>query len=377
MSYDFYHAKKSKKEEIENKPFQSWFSELEPLDWFSKIKILSSFHLEETDEENEENFKNQAYKKFISGVKVCKSCGWEVIEDKKNKGYYHCKNRNCNKNSKLEMGADVEEIKVSEFVSDSYNKLQSVLQFDSNTENISFSFELKKPLLTNGEESFWIHENPIAKEKVFKVPMIRASSIKGKLRWVATRNFVENLPDNENEIESLENIFEERARIVRIFGNEKENMSKYLNKKISEFYEDKTPKEIGKEFKKYLKDQGYLKNKIESRRGRLQFYPVFFDEMGLEVITPIERKTGTADKPIQLEKVLEGAEGKMRLHYYPFDILGDEEEKNKDKEIIVDALYDMLTKYGIGAKTADGYGIAKKKGFLESKEELKKVIFND
>lgn len=247
-------------------------------------------------------------------------------------------------------------------------------------DNNKFSFELKKPLLTNGEESFYIHENPIAKEKVFKVPMIRASSIKGKTRWVATRRLVENLLGDENDIENIEIIFEERARIVRIFGNEKENMSRYLNRKIAEIYDDRNPEEVEKEFKKYLKDQGYLKNKIESRRGRLQFYPVFFDEIGLEVITPIERETGTADKPIQLEKVPEEAEGKLRLYYYPFDILDEEgvkKQKNEDKEIIVNALYDMLTRYGGGAKTADGYGVAKREGSLEDKESLKEVIFDD
>lgn len=258
-------------------------------------------------------------------------------------------------------------------------KLHDLFLSENNDETISISFELKKPILTNGEESFYIHESPIAKEKIFKVPMVRPSSVKGKLRWVATRQFVEKILGDENDIENLEDALKERARLVRIFGDEKENIERYLDRQIASIEEDKNPKEIGKEFKHYLKEKGYYKERIESRRGRLQFYPIFFNDIGLEVITPIERDTGTADKPIQMEKIPAGTEGNLRLHYYPFDILGDEDkikdQKDEDTRIIENALKDMLLKYGIGAKTVAGYGVATE----ESVENIdfEKVIINE
>ncbi|OKY78320.1 MAG: CRISPR-Cas system related protein, RAMP superfamily Cas7 group [Candidatus Methanohalarchaeum thermophilum] len=253
---------------------------------------------------------------------------------------------------------------------DRKDMLESLIDDDN-----KFSFELKKPLLTNGEKSFYIHANPIAKEKVFKVPMIRASSIKGNLRFVAVRIFVEKLG---KELSDIKKIFKRRTRLAQIFGNEKDGIAKYLNRKIAELKENKEPNEVGKEFKEYLKDKGYYKDQIENRRGRLQFYPLFFEDIGLEVITPIDRETGTAKHPIQLEKIPRDTKGELKLYYYPFDILGEnkEEQKEKDIEIIVNSLYEMLTKHGIGAKTSDGYGLAKQSS-LPKKEQLKEDLLNE
>jgi len=51
------------------------------------------------------------------------------------------------------------------------------------------------------------------------------------------------------------------------------------------------------------------------------------------------------------------------LLYFPFDLLGRAEEDAKeevkqDLEVLKEAIPAMLTKYGFGAKTTAGYGIA-------------------
>lgn len=266
---------------------------------------------------------------------------------------------------------------ISPKLKDNRKSLKSLIK-DKEDKLVIISFRLKKPLLTTGEENLYIHENPICKEKVFKIPMIRASSIKGKMRWVASKHFLENT----DKLSDLKDIFEERAKLVRLFGGEKDNMAQWLNKHISEtdFVEIEDPNEIGDKFKKYLEKNGYYRDNIENRQGRLHFYPIFFDDIALEVITPIDRDTGTATQPIHIEKFPIGTRGEIRLLYYPFDILGNEEkiekQKEEDSEIISEALYDMLTNYGIGAKTSDGYGVAERDS-IPNKEEIKGLILDE
>ena len=255
---------------------------------------------------------------------------------------------------------------------------------DYNILNYNISFTLEKPLITNGEEKFYIHENPIAKEKVFKVPMIRASSIKGKLRWVTSKQFLNKL---DKEIKKKKEAFQYRTKLVRIFGNETDAMNAWINKGITNMENvDYNKQEIKEKFDNYLKKEGYIDKKIESRRGRLQLYPIFFEDIGLEVINPIDRKTGTSAKgPITMEKIPTCTEGVLKLLYYPFDIFGEDiinEQKEEDIKIIGDAIYDMLIKYGIGAKTSDGYGVANNlqieanEAKISSKEMMKEELID-
>jgi len=48
---------------------------------------------------------------------------------------------------------------------------------------IQFTFILRKPYMTREDSDFYILDNPIRKDKVFKVPVAAASSWKGLLRW--------------------------------------------------------------------------------------------------------------------------------------------------------------------------------------------------
>lgn len=177
---------------------------------------------------------------------------------------------------------------------------------------LQFTFTLATPYLSKDDEEFYICENPIKKDKVFKVPMVSGSTWKGNMRWTA-RQIINN-----------------DAVIERLFGNEKgeENMEKF-------------------------------------RRGRLNFYPTFFNQIGLEVINPHDRKTKAGTQPIYIESVPEGASGKFSLLYVPFDLMGRPDSKKVKEEVagdlmlVYDAVRHMMLTYGFSAKKSSGFGIVK------------------
>jgi CRISPR-associated protein Cmr2 len=179
---------------------------------------------------------------------------------------------------------------------------------------IQITFKLKKPYISLDDESFYIIDNPLVKDTVFKVPMIRPSTWKGALRWVV-RNALG------------------RSRIVeRLFGNEKETQ--------------------------------------QPKQGRLIFYTTFFDQLSLDVITPLKRDTRTPQRgPILFEVVPAGSRGTFSVVYFPFNLLhslrqGDSmakakaiEEIKEDLETLKEAIPAMLMTYGFAAKKTSGYGV--------------------
>ena len=174
---------------------------------------------------------------------------------------------------------------------------------------IQFCFQLETPYLSRDDEEFYICENPIKKDKVFKVPMVSASTWKGVLRSVAERSC---LPD----------------QLIYLFGNERNE---------------------SEDFKK----------------GRLHFYPTFFNKIGLEVINPHDRKSKAGTNPILLECVpAENSVGVFSMLYVPFDLLGESptnvfDAMLDDIKCLGSILMDTFRKYGFGAKTGSGFGIAK------------------
>lgn len=178
---------------------------------------------------------------------------------------------------------------------------------------LSIKFTLQKPLISKDDEEFYIHDNPISKEKVFKVPYIRASSWKGNLRWAFGK---------ANELQ----VYDER--ILRMFGNKK-----------------------GEEAPENL------------RKGRLYVYPTFFDQISLDIINPHDRITKTGKNPITLEVVPRGRRGYLHLLYVPFDKIGEDDKEIKE-EIETDLFFlcrtikALLTEFGMSAKRTSGYGIA-------------------
>ena len=175
-------------------------------------------------------------------------------------------------------------------------------------------FTLAAPYISQDDEPFYVHENPVRKDHVIRVPIVGSTSWKGSfraaLRWTLR-------------------VSDEDPLVVRLLGN---------------------PKGEGENF----------------RRGRLSFYPTFFDALEVQVINPHLRETGAGDKPIHIEGVPRGAKGAFALLYTP--ITPNEPKPNvplptwedvlKDLEHVGRATYTLLAETGFGAKTSSGMGRA-------------------
>lgn len=180
---------------------------------------------------------------------------------------------------------------------------------------IQFRFTLARPLYSRDDDEFYIHENPLMKDVVFKVPMMRASSWKGILRSVLSRQ----LPEGDAS-----------PIITRLFGQ--------------------APDE------EELAEEGNM-------LGRLRFYPTFFDRIGLEVINPHSRKTRAGTVPILLETVPPGASGVFTVLYLPFNLInrmpeGALPEVREDLRILAEAIVIMMRVHGLSGKSSRGFGQA-------------------
>jgi len=247
---------------------------------------------------------------------------------------------------------------------DPMNNKQQHQILPRNSTLLKITFILKTPYISQDDEEFYIIDNPVCKDKVFKVPLVRASSWKGALRYAAIREAFKNF-DELNDDEKVRR----RLILFRLFGVEKDMVKEYLD----ELFKD-LKKEFDEELRKYY---GKRKDQEINVRGRLVFYPTFFNQIGLDVITPHDRKTKTpARGPIYFETAPEDATGIFALLYVPFDLIGGKEEIVKreikeDLEILKEAIPAMLTKYGFGAKTTAGYGITENKVKFQILPEIK------
>ena len=179
---------------------------------------------------------------------------------------------------------------------------------------IQFKFKLAKPYISKDDREFYILDNPVKKEWVFKIPIVSPSTWKGNLRWTIRK--IKGLTDEPFKSDD--------EQIIRLFGNEKEETEAF--------------------------NQGYL-----------VFYPTFFFDIDVEVINPHDRKTKAGKMPIFIEKVPENTEGTFTLVYVSL-----EENSNKakdfakeDLEIVINGIKEMMFKYGFSAKKSSGYGIIK------------------
>ncbi len=161
----------------------------------------------------------------------------------------------------------------------------------------------------------------------------------------------------DNSINKLE-VFNERLSLIKLFGDENDSEKHYLD----EIFKDKS---LDEEFKKFLKEKNF--DMSLSYRGRLNFYPTFFDNIGYDVITPHKRETGVPNPgPIFLEVVPEKTKGTLNFLYHPFDLLflrGRDLSKEDCSEILNDIqlikvmTINLLCEYGFSSKKSSGYGI--------------------
>lgn len=219
---------------------------------------------------------------------------------------------------------------------------------------LQFTFELAKPYLSKDDEEFYICENPIRKDKVFKVPMVSGSSWKGNMRWTAGKLIELKVSDPEEKLLR-------RIQLSKLFGHENEAEKRYFDSLMSD---DKRTA-----FEAEMKS--WSTNGLRS--GRLNFYPTFFDQIGLEVINPHDRKTKAGTQPIYIESVPTGATGMFSLLYVPFDLMGKPQNQIRD-EVITDldmvckALRAMMLTYGFSAKKGSGFGIVREDFYCDDSD---------
>jgi CRISPR-associated protein Cmr2 len=111
---------------------------------------------------------------------------------------------------------------------------------------LHIDFTLTKPYASKDDESFYIIDNPVKKEKVFRVPYVAAPTWKGNLR--------------------------EALRLRHAWNDEDEKLRQLMG----------NPREAEENL----------------HAGRLCFFPTFFDRIDLEVLNPHKRETGAGTLPI-------------------------------------------------------------------------------
>jgi len=266
--------------------------------------------------------------------------------------------------------------------------IPSISSFPHGSWSIHLSFTLLKPYISRDDTDFYIIDNPVKKEWVFKVPYIAPSQWKGALRSTMVKELIAKLSDGQVDKDRIAKEFDkERLRLWRLFGNEKDGTSEFLSRSLARYLMGEIPedeqgkqdweknfifktKEVEKDFEKRIKGECYRKGDIEGFQGSLHFYPTYFDRMGLEVINPHDREGGAGMNPIYFECVpaitrdKDGKEvhtgGTFTLLYVP--IVGpevSEEGAKKDLEAVARGIGAMMTHYGFGAKTSSGFGVAK------------------
>ncbi|GIV87486.1 MAG: hypothetical protein KatS3mg055_0004 [Chloroflexus sp.] len=189
-------------------------------------------------------------------------------------------------------------------------RLPDLTQLTSGAWALHLPFSLRHPYISRDDQTFHLLDNPLKKERIFKVPYVAAPGWKGALR--AALRQLGYRADHE--------------ATIRLFGNPRESE--------------------------------------EQQAGRLFFFPTFFDRLGLEVINPHDRKTGVGARgPILLECVPQGATGDFLLLYVPFGQPDQSEDERRatiatDLQVVCEGVRAMLTTYGFGAKTSSGFGTA-------------------
>jgi CRISPR/Cas system CMR subunit Cmr6 (Cas7 group RAMP superfamily) len=225
---------------------------------------------------------------------------------------------------------------------------------------LQLQFQLSTPLICRDDETFYIHDNPFHKDKVFKVPFYPASGWKGRLRWVAYKQWVEKGGDPE-----------ERFYLSLLFGDETgeedgEKLSNYLDQSCPEAKEKYRLllQDFYRMDKTKIDSDGETSTSLPHHAGWLYFYPSFFERMGLEVINPHSRKTKAGTVPIQIETVPAGEKGIFTILFAPTGTIAQKCSKVmvvRQLGLVVNAIEAMFRVYGFGAKTSSGFGAVNEK----------------
>ncbi|RLB82192.1 MAG: hypothetical protein DRH17_06590 [Deltaproteobacteria bacterium] len=179
---------------------------------------------------------------------------------------------------------------------------------------LKIRFRLLSPWFSKGLNDFYIIDNPILRDRVFKIPVCPASTWKGALR-MACRLMTGAIDQKDGE------------RIIDLFGKDKRSDNSF-------------------------------------RAGRLRFFPSFFHETALEVINPHERERKVGINPILYEVIPPGTKGVLSLLYVPFDLISAPKKDITaqawtDLRYMMQAIDKTLTVYGFSAKSSSAWGLAR------------------
>ncbi|MGB9681216.1 MAG: RAMP superfamily CRISPR-associated protein, partial [Minisyncoccia bacterium] len=252
---------------------------------------------------------------------------------------------------------------------------------------IQAEFTLKQPYFSKDDDEFYIIPNPVLKENVFKVPMVRGSGWKGALAS-AFKDLINEKTDLEKRkgtINSYLRIFGAGSESIKVLEDYlqgkskdlekfKENLLKFILFELGMKIDKNLINEVNNQnsyeklkdilyekiFEKYQKDNKNLPIEFQTRKGRAIFYPTYFDRLSLEVINPHDRRKRAGIRPIYYEVVPEGTEGLLQIIYIPFDAVLKEndvikKEAEEDLENLLSAI-EKVSQSGIGAKTKLGWG---------------------
>lgn len=262
-------------------------------------------------------------------------------------------------------------------IANKLNHISNIKDYISNILPYSFilqaEIKLISPYYSRDDDEFYLIQNPVLKEKVFKVPMVRGSGWKGAiakagkdlinkdLKWFDSyiRIFGTGSQEYRELIDSLEKDKSISEKLIKYalfklgIRLNKERINK-INTKPEDFLielSDKLTKEN-------------IKNKtvpyLQIHKGRAIFYPTYFDKLSLEIINPHSRKTRAGINPIHYEVVPEGTKGILQIIYIPYDgiLLSDnelEKQVKADIEFLIKCI-EKVAKNGVGAKTKLGWG---------------------
>jgi CRISPR-associated protein Cmr2 len=224
------------------------------------------------------------------------------------------------------------------------------------------TFTLARPWISKDDDLFYVAEsvNPVRKDKVFKIPIMAASSWKGLLRWTAMYTCLElqkgKLSDSR--------FAKERFVQTLLFGDEKGEEPDKTKDWTAHL--DSLKPGARAEYENLLRNYFGLKpdDPLPHHRGRLNFYPSFFYAVDIEVINPHSRQSKAGTHPIYLECVPINASSTFSLLYVPFDLIGEDESAIKKEakhhlRYLITIIKDMFLTYGFSAKRTSGYGTAK------------------
>lgn len=286
-----------------------------------------------------------------------------------------------------------EDIKQIQKISGIFNTPEDIDEYVKNLLPGSFGiwceFELESPYFSKDDDNLYIIQNPIIKEMISKIPMVKGSSWKGFLSSVALNKLRESV-----ESKDIPSIISCYLSFVRIFGTGSETfreLEREIKKAIGEAERKNSTKltetlfqycvfdlgininikKDGTSINKQLIDEiikkqneQKVKNIFSVNKGRAIFYPTYFNKINYEVINPHDREKRVGINPIFYEVVPKGAIGIFQLIYIPHNgILLEENvlksEMESDKEFIEKILKEALENVGIGAKTKLGWGRGK------------------